>query len=94
MYGEISRSSILGKSQFVMAVQYVYGFSIAICWLLTQLFSKRLARELHCDERREDGTYNLTGMTGSLRFMAPGEYYCLFVSVGESLSVFKRKNQL
>lgn len=35
------------------------------------LFDFGLARELKPEERNEDGTYNLTEMTGSMRYMAP-----------------------
>jgi serine/threonine protein kinase len=36
-----------------------------------QIFDFGLAKELRPHLLNEDGTYNLTGMTGSLRYMAP-----------------------
>jgi len=36
-----------------------------------KLFDFGLAKELHHDERMEDGLYKLTGYTGSLRYMSP-----------------------
>ena len=36
-----------------------------------KLFDFGLAKRLHPDDRNADGTYNLTGNTGSLRYMAP-----------------------
>jgi serine/threonine protein kinase len=36
-----------------------------------KLFDFGMARELHDDDRLQDGTYQLTHMTGSLRYMAP-----------------------
>ena len=36
-----------------------------------KLFDFGLAKELHSSEERDDGTYKLTEMTGSVRYMAP-----------------------
>eukprot|EP00934_Nitzschia_sp_Nitz4_P001057 Nitzschia sp. Nitz4//scaffold161_size51353//39683//41162//NITZ4_006956-RA/size51353-augustus-gene-0.52-mRNA-1//-1//CDS//3329537933//1057//frame0 len=43
-----------------------------------KVFDFGLAKELHIKDRLEDGTYKLTGDTGSLRYMAP--------EVGQNLS--------
>jgi hypothetical protein len=79
MYGVTSKFSILGKSK-IMPARSTDKDHTAV-----DSFSfERLATELHCDERLQDGTFNLTGMTGSLRFMAPGECHCLLHCVGAS----------
>ena len=36
-----------------------------------KLFDFGLAKELHERDRRDDGTYQLTGLTGAVRYMAP-----------------------
>lgn len=36
-----------------------------------KVFDMGLAKELQDSERNKDGTYNLTGFTGSIRYMAP-----------------------
>lgn len=36
-----------------------------------KLFDFGLAKELHPDDRRPNGTYRLTGETGAVRYMAP-----------------------
>jgi serine/threonine protein kinase len=42
-----------------------------IC-ILSPVFVSILAKEIQPSKRLDDGTYNLTGDTGSLRYMAPG----------------------
>ena len=38
-----------------------------------KVFDFGLAKELYDDQKKEDGLYNLTAMTGSPRYMAPGK---------------------
>jgi serine/threonine protein kinase len=37
-----------------------------------KLFDFGLAKEIHPENRDENGLYKLTAMTGSLQYMAPG----------------------
>ena len=38
---------------------------------MLKIFDFGLAKELRDDERNEDGLYNMTGCTGSIRYMSP-----------------------
>lgn len=40
-----------------------------------KIFDFGLAKELDPKKMLDDGTYNLTADTGSLRYMAPGKYW-------------------
>lgn len=50
-----------------------------------KVFDFGLAKELHANEMNEDGNYNLTGFTGSIRYMAPevakSQPYCQLADV-------------